>query len=352
MEEDPVKVWVDILTPKQVLFLQPLIERFEKEGVQTLVTTRNYQELNRLSKMRRLKAKVVGKHGGGTVYRKLLSSTSRTLRLAKLVEDEKVDLAISYSSVESARVAFGLSIPHYCISDSPHAEAVSKLTVPLSQTLFTPSAIPLKAWTRYGIEKERIIQYEALDPYVWISRKKPYDRKMEKRLIILRPEEELASYLLHEKKSITTEVLEKLTEPNLNARIIVLPRYREQLKEIKRRFQGKVEIIDRAFDGLNLITSSTVFIGGGGTMTAEAALTGTPTISIYPAEPTYIDKYLINKTLMVRRLDPDYVSKFVKSYLIDGEKRIKLQQKADALLEGMEDPVEKIASTILHGEAT
>jgi len=344
-----MKAWIDILTPKQVLFFKPLIDRLKEADVETLVTARNYRELNMVLKMKKVEAASVGKHGGGSLLQKLLYSASRIRGLAKLIAEEKVDVAISYASVEAARVAYGLGIPHYCVSDSPHAEAVSKLTVPLSQLLFTPFIVPLKAWTKYGINPKRIVRYRALDPYVWITRspRQNHGSTYPKRVAV-RMEEEYASYLLGEKKnSITLETLRRLIESNLDIDIIVLPRYWRQCEEVKRRFRGKVRVCEEGFNGLSLIGSSAVFIGAGGTMTAEAALLGIPSVSIYPGQPTHVEKYLVKKGLLVRSLNPDFVVRFVRAHIADGEARNRLKRKAENLLRKMEDPCDVIARKIL-----
>lgn len=345
-----MKAWIDILTPKQALFFKPLVDRLEELGVETLLTARDYRELNLLLKMKGLGVASVGKHGGGSLLQKLLYSASRIRGLAKLVVEEKVDLAVSYASVEAARVAYGLSIPHYCVSDSPHAEAVSKLTVPLSQILFTPFVIPLKAWTKHGIARERIVRYKALDPYMWIKRSPIQNRgSTSRKVVAVRMEEEYASYLLREKKnSITLETLERLTRASLDVEIVVLPRYRRQCEQVKRRFRGKVRVYDEGFDGVPLIASSAVFIGAGGTMTAEAALLGTPCVSIYPGPPTYVEEYLIKKGLLVRSLNPDFVVEFVKNHIADAEMGKRLRWKAEKLLGKMEDPCEVIARKIVE----
>ncbi len=49
-----------------------------------------------------------------------------------------------------------------------------------------------------------------------------------------------------------------------------------------------------SFDGKYLLNNTDVFIGSGGTMTAESALMGIPTIS-YNAIPNSIEKMLVRK---------------------------------------------------------
>jgi hypothetical protein len=59
-----LRVWFDILTPKQVMFFKPAIDLFNEAGHESLCTSREYREVVELSKIKRLRLKIVGRHGG------------------------------------------------------------------------------------------------------------------------------------------------------------------------------------------------------------------------------------------------------------------------------------------------
>ena len=103
-------------------------------------------------------------------YEKLQESANRIHQLAYEIRKFEPDIAITFSSPEGARVAFGLGIKHIGFNDSPHAEAVSKLTIPLMDHLFSPWVIPYSAWALFGISKKNITRYRALDPASWLKR--------------------------------------------------------------------------------------------------------------------------------------------------------------------------------------
>ncbi|MBS7656185.1 DUF354 domain-containing protein [Candidatus Bathyarchaeota archaeon] len=354
-----MRFWIDILTPKQALFFMNLCLKLEKEGHQVIKTTRQYREATQLLRVKGLKAKVVGKHGGKNIYEKLKASAERIIKLAALIKKLSPDAAISFSSVEASRVAFGLKIPHYCVSDSPHAEAVSKLTIPLSKKLFTPFVIPKKAWVKYGISKTDIIFYKALDPIAWLKNFKidenvlaKLNLKKDKPIITIRVEESYAAYLLNKnlKRSVAVKAAHLLTDKT-NAQIVVLPRYEEQIKFLKKEFKKeKVKIANKVIDGASLIALSSVFIGAGGTMTAESALLGTPTISCYPSNPTYIEKFLIKQDLIQRSLNPKIIVELALSYINDEDAKKRALKKAEKLTSIMEDPTEVILKKILELE--
>jgi len=355
-----MKIWIDILTPKQVLFLGALTARLEKSGHEVFLTTRRYREVNQLLEMKGYKAKVVGEHGGASVFKKLRASALRIASLAKQIKRVKPSLAISFSSVEAARVAFGLSMAHYCVSDSPHAVAVSRLSVPLSNRLFTPWIIPKKAWTGYGISANNITTYKAIDPVVWIKGLRP-DRKVlkdldldkDKPIVTIRPEETYAAYLIQEgigQRSITEDVVNNLLDVDKDLQIVIVSRYGHEFANKWEKFGKSVTVTRNIIDGPSLLAQSSLCIGAGGTMTAEAALLGVPSASVYPGEPTIVEKYLIRLGLVYRSLDPKHLVSKSTTMMLDKKLLKKNRALSQKLVKSMEDPIPVIANCVTKHE--
>ena len=97
--------------------------------------------------------------------------------------------------------------------DSPHADAVMRLTLPLIQKLLIPNIIPKNEFSKFGIDKKNIIPYKAIDAAVTIKRKinqkssLPFP-KNPKRNIVIRVEEEQAAYASKSSKIIP--IIQKL----------------------------------------------------------------------------------------------------------------------------------------------
>ena len=102
------------------------------------MTSRNYREVTQLAKLRKLNLKFVGKHGGSEKIDKLEASTNRISQLSRIIKNQSPDIAVSFCSPEATRVSYGLGIKHVAFSDSPHAEAVMRLSIPLVQKLLIP----------------------------------------------------------------------------------------------------------------------------------------------------------------------------------------------------------------------
>ena len=136
-----MKIWFDILTPKQYLFFEYFIQKLRKQ-YKIVSTSRRYQQVNGIEKFGSINPIIVGKHGGKNNVNKLLASLDRSKLLTKKIEKWSPNLLISFCSPEASRVAYGMNIPHIAFSDSPHAKAVMKLSLPYTTKLLTPWIIP------------------------------------------------------------------------------------------------------------------------------------------------------------------------------------------------------------------
>lgn len=357
-----MNIWFDVLTPKQVLFFKPFVEYLKAQGNNVLCTSRQYRECTELAKKKSLKIKIVGSYGGHHKYDKLRQSAKRTYELAKVIKQFEPSVAVNFSSPEAARVSFGLGIPQVVFNDSPHAYAVGKLTIPYAQKLLCPWIIPYHAWKGFGIQKEQITRYRALDPVVWIKRRNleqlpdlealrsKYFLSKQK-TILIRPEESKAAYMTNKKDNYTISGIESLIEKfHESTNIVILGRYEDQAEKFLDRFGSKVIVLGKTVDGLELLSVADIFVGAGGTMTAEAALLGKPTISISPIH-FYVDDYLIRSGLVEKALDQGELVQLVNRMLKNDTISRKQERLADKILKFMEDPMQ-ILNQILSSYIT
>ena len=340
-----MKIWIDILTPKQLLFSEPIIEKLgQKHDI--LCTSREYNEVTKLAKIRHFDLIFVGKHGGGDKKSKLKASIERIEKLSKKIKNFEPDAVISFGSPEAARISFGLGIKHIMFCDSPHANAVMRLTLPLIQKLLIPYVIPKKEFSKFGINEKDIVQYKAIDAVVTMQRKinqniiSPF-KNNNKKNILIRVEEEEASYTSKSSKIIP--IIKKIANDYKDENIIVLGRYTQQIINLQKIMGKKIKVIKMSFDGKYLLNDTDVFIGSGGTMTAESALMGIPTIS-YNAVPNIIENFLVKKSLVKRETNPEKVSNEIKR--IFTRKNDQNQKRAKKVVKQMEDPIEKLIKII------
>ena len=351
-----MKIWIDILTPKQTLFFEPLYREMSRDGHRLLVTTRTYREAEQALQLRRIPYRVVGEHGGGSPYGKLVAGADRIGRLARLIENWGPDTAVSFSSPDAARVAFGLGVPHISANDSPHSRFAARLSIPLSRYVCSPWIIPKQVWLEYGAPKDGVFRYRALDAAAWLKRNKPNPRVLaqlsldrDKPIVVLRTEESFAAYLSgksDDSKPVVDPVIAEILKRKLDVQLIVSTRYGRQAPVLRQRFGNQVEVIDRVIDTTSLLHYTTAFVGSGGTMTIEAALLGKIAVSCYPGEkPLYI-KYLEKKGLVQTILSPKRIVRRLSKALASPDELEKQQVRGTLLLHWMEDPISVVAGAV------
>jgi predicted glycosyltransferase len=351
-----LKIWFDILTPKQLLFFEPIIQRLKKNHA-VLCTSRKYNQVTDLAKIRKQKLVIIGKHGGVKKHDKLDASLSRSKLLVRKISKFLPDITLSSCSPEAARVSYGLGIPHICFSDSPHATAVMKLSLPYANKLLIPWIIPKSDFKNMGIKPKNIIQYKTIDAAqitkqkVFLSCGTDINSREWKTILIRTPEDEAA---YSSKQSDIVGIIKKIKKDFLGCHITVLTRYEKQAELLKKKFsksaQNKFQIVSKVVDGKKLLLDSDVFVGSGGTMTAESALLGVPTIS-YNAIPNRIEDYLVSKKIVTRCMTPNKVAERIThvfqltSYRGGGHERTR-RLRIKKFVNSLEDPYPILLKTM------
>ena len=322
-----------------------MIKRIKKNHT-VLCTSRDYQQVTQLAKIRGLKLKIIGKHGGTKRHDKLNASLHRSKSLSLRIKQFSPDITVSFCSPEAARVSYGLGISHICFSDSPHATAVMRLVVPLVQKLLIPWIIPKKEFTKFGIDSKDIVSYRAIDAAIIAKRNisknnKTRNKKNVRKIILVRVEEEYASYSTKRRPAIP--IIKEILKNFSNEEIVVMGRYSSQVKHLEQVFGKKIRVLNKVVDSKNLLENTDVFIGSGGTMTAESALLGIPTIS-YNAVPNIIEAYLVKKKLVIRKTNPKQIANSIEKILRSSNLGIKKRSKK--MMNSMEDPYLTLVKTM------
>ena len=346
----PMRVWLDLLTPKQILFFGPVIKELESSGAEVLATSRRYREVGPLAERAGVKQVYVRDRGSKGAVEQLLAATRRQAEIIPLVKDFRPGAAVSIASAVCARVAFGLGIKHVAVNDSPHSEVAGRLSLPLSYHLLCPWVIPYEAWARFGVQRKQVTTYRALDPAAWLLRpplKGPVPRlDPRKKTITVRVQESDAPYLAKSDMSWTDKLLSSILEAFPDVNLVALCRYEYQVEEVRSKFGSRCIVPGEVVSGYDLLSATDLFIGMGGTMNAEAALMGVPTISAFQGF-LYTDHYLRSVGLLKRALTPSLLLSHARRLLTESSKK-SYAEKAKRVLGGMEDPVPKIAEFIVR----
>lgn len=342
-----LRIWFDVLTPKQILFFESMMYRAGRDH-SVLFTSRDHREVNGLVRIRNLNPVMVGSYQGADIAQKLKASLARANILLGIVQDFKPDMTVSFCSPEAARISYGLGIPHIAFCDSPHAEAICRLAVPLLNRLLIPDCIPKNEFAIYGLDADRIIQYEAIDASLIIKNRpaQSWDGaaaqlQPDKKTILFRTYESHAAYA--QKHMDMDSILKALASAFPDCNILVLGRYKSQIKDIKQIHGHTVTILDEVVDSGAILSECDLLVGSGGTMTAEAALRGIPTIS-YEAVPSTVEEYLVKKQYVTRAKSPSEIVETARQ-LLDQDTEY-LKKRAKEFVSAMKDPYDTLVEQI------
>ena len=120
-------------------------------------------------------------------------------------------------------------------------------------------------------------------------------------------------------------------------------RYTSQVKQLDQTFGKKIKVLSKVIDSKTLLENAAVFVGSGGTMTAESALLGIPTIS-YNAVPNIIESYLVRKKLVIRETNPKHIVMSIRK--IFESSNLTIKKKSKKMLNSMEDPYPILVKTM------
>jgi predicted glycosyltransferase len=232
-----------------------------------------------------------------------------------------------------------------------------KLSLPYANKLLIPWIIPKSDFKNMGIKPKNIIQYKTIDAAqitkqkVFLSCGTDINSREWKTILIRTPEEEAA---YSSKQSDIVGIIKKIKKDFLGCHITVLTRYEKQAELLKKKFsksaQNKFQIVSKVVDGKKLLLDSDVFVGSGGTMTAESALLGVPTIS-YNAIPNRIEDYLVSKKIVTRCITPNKVAERIThvfqqtSYRGGGHERTR-RLRIKKFVNSLEDPYPILLKTM------
>jgi len=321
-----MRIWFDALTGKHVRYAVAVADRLRKEN-EIVLTTRKHPDTLPLIEFLDEKFIVTGTYSPASLLTRLRDGIERQSFFCRFFEENPADIAISHGSVDQCRVAFGLGKTVITTIDTPYADAVNRLTLPLANYVVVSKAIPKEILQSYGVRGE-IVDFDGVDEVAWIKDFKPaakYD--FGRPLIVVRELEERAAYA--KGKVNLTLLAKKLTDLG---KVVLLSRYeRKAFKDLT---------VPKDFvDSVSLVANADLFIGVGGTITREAALQGTPAIIINMFPNQYVNDFLCGKGFPIFRSDYTETLRLAEKLL--GKRR-----NVKQLLFKLENPIDIIEKIV------
>ena len=294
MTQKRPKIWFDFSNPPHVNLFLPLLKHFEKKGIKTHSTARDFVETKGLLNKYQIQFQLFGRHGGKNRFAKIYNLLKRNYKLYQNLPS--FDFNIS-SSFEAAQVSWLKRRPAIFFDDNEIAPnwVYSKFV----KYVFIPVHIDKKAFTKNGIHKTKIIQYNGYKENIYIANYRP-DPDFIKSLpfesfITIRPENLKASYVPDGAESIVPKLVEMLIEKGFN--ILYLPRYEDDKRYVREHPQ--LFIPNDPLNGLDICYYSRAVLTGAGTFAREAAILGTPAISFFAGKKLLsVDQSMIKSKMM------------------------------------------------------
>ena len=302
------RIWIDIEEPKTGIMFKPLIERFHQNSYETFITARDYDSTFQILDEFGFKYDKVGVHGGENLADKLKAYVNRLGDLINRVLKFNPDFFVTFSSVEGARISYGLKIPSVGYNDEPRNIPVCKLIFPFLDKIIIPQCVPKNWYIKLHADPEKLIPYNGIDEIAWLSEYNPNPKVLDQfdlkkgQYIILRTEPSFASYFIDKldpHETLISEFLPDLIKKFPNQKYIIIARTQKQeiyLKQKLKAFLQEKNIILTRFmpNMVDLCFYASLVISGGGTIVRESSLLGVPSIEFFPGDTAPQEHFLIN----------------------------------------------------------
>lgn len=309
-----MKIWVDIATSPQVLFLRPIIAELKDRGHEVFITTRDSTETLLLADRYGFSHTPIGAHGGHTMTGKAAAILWRAVRMAGIVKREgKVSLALSHSSYSQALVAGWLRIPMVACGDY-EGNPANHITCRIARKLLVPDVFDKSNLYKYGASPRKVEAYRGLKENIYLSDFAPDPAFLQsaciprdKIIVTMRPPNLVASY--HRFDNPLFDQILDFVLGHPDTFVVLVPRGNEQRQKYGSIEARNLLIPNGVLDGPDLIYHSDLVVGAGGTMNREASVLGTPVYTVFKGMLGSVDRHLINTGKMVRIVDVDDISK-------------------------------------------
>jgi predicted glycosyltransferase len=309
-----MNVWVDFENAPHVWVLSPIIEALRRQGYSVVLTARDFSYTLGLCHRFGYSADAVSVPGiSRNKIGKSLLLIVRALRLTALMKHkgQQIDLALSHCSRSQIIAARLLGVKIISMDDYEHSD---QSVVRFVNSLLVPFPIPKEHW---GHNAGKVVHYPGLKEEFYLSRFTPGVEIPElcngRVNILFRPEGRSTHY-----HSQLSEILQRAILDYLSGRedalVVLLPRDAWQARELADYCTVNrlpYWMPEEVLDGPGLIWQMDLVIGGGGTMTREAAVLGVPAYSFFGARWGAVDQYLQSMGRLVQIAGPEDAKRII-----------------------------------------
>ncbi|MBN2012310.1 DUF354 domain-containing protein [candidate division KSB1 bacterium] len=297
------KIWFHFDNAPHVPILLPVATELERRGYEVIYSARDVSQTFDLLKM----AHIQFEQFGGTFPKNSLLKLTYTLmwgiRLALKMRKHGIACAMSHSSRSAILAGWLLKIPTIAMYDYEYVNSFFQNN--LASLVLMPEPVRDNGLREAGISLKNLEFYPGIKEQLYLN-----DTHQFNPIKATNPEQIIVTIRLPGEGHYTNVHSEQLFDLILdnvmnydNSYVILLPRSAEQRQRIVKRLNGqlgiKVHIPEKPIPTKDLILSSDVVIGSGGTMVREAAVLGVPAYSFFLSKDGAVDKYLAQQERLI-----------------------------------------------------
>jgi uncharacterized protein len=301
-----VKAWIDLANSPHVLLFSPLVRRLEELGHEVVLTARDHAQTLELARERWERVDVIGGPSPKERRGKAATMVQRARRLARWARADRPDVALCHNSFGQLMAARALGIRSMNAMDFEH-QPLNHLSFRLADRLLLPAALCGSGVRRQGASPRKTRYYDGLkeelylgdfEPQPDVPRKLGFDRGRWSMLVVVRTPPSRAIYHRFG-NPLFLDALRSVGR-HRDALCVVLARHPEERAAVGELGLPNLVVPGRAVDARSLMYAADMVLGGGGTMTREAALLGVPTYTLFAGKPPAVDRWLEQRGLLRR----------------------------------------------------
>jgi predicted glycosyltransferase len=283
--------------------MKPLAGELSAMGHSVRFTARDRAGTCRLLDLHRLGYTKVGDGRSGSAPAKALGIVIRALKLARTMERWKPDVSFGHGSRSLPLASRLLGVPSVTMYDY---EWVNPLIFNLfCRRILLPESVGIDRCREAGVRTGRVSLYPGFKENLYLSGAEP-DPEIFRELglsgdrvkILVRPPATTAHYHNPEAEVILAGLLERLAFDG-RVQTVWIPRASGDLPSRCSGFGDRLLVPSRAYPGSQMILAMDAVIGGGGTMTREAAILGVPSYTFFRGRPGRVDETLESEGRLV-----------------------------------------------------
>jgi predicted glycosyltransferase len=299
-----MNVWIDIDNAPHVAVFAPVIRDLRAQGAQVSVTARARTFVPEMLDRAGIAYEVIGRGQPSGFLAKACAVSARAFALAGWARGRRLDVAVGHGSRSLPIAARMAGVPNLTTFDYEHVNAgiferfCDRIVVP--RVVLDAHGRRGAKWSAYDGFKEEIY-LPATPPETTIRAEMGVPT--EAILVVVRPPSRSAHYHDDASERIAAALLDRVADAR-TARVVWLRRDPDEAAP-----QGANIVSPKApVDGVALLAAADLVVSGGGTMTREAALLGTPAYSIFTGPVGAVDAELTRRGWLTPIRTPEDVA--------------------------------------------